>query len=426
MGKISPVSIKYVIHAKFELSGIAEKPDIIGAIFGQTEGLLGSNLELRELQKSGRIGRIDVNTENKDGKTFGEIILPSSMGKTETAIIGASLETIERVGPCEAKIKITGIDDVRVSKRDFVRDRAQELLKTLVADMPDSQEFTNLLNENARTSEMIEIGKDKIVAGPEVETSDEIIVVEGRADVLNLLRYGIKNAIALQGTNIPQTVIDLAKKKSATLFVDGDRGGELIIKKVAELTEMNFVAFAPDGKEVEELTQKEILKALRMKILWTEAKTKNTNVSTVVREIKPIEAETRDLFQRDDRSRDERPRRFERYDSRDSRGPSRYDRNDSRTQSYERHEYTNPAISEIANKLSENETVILDRGLNVLGKVPKDELADTLENMDGVYAVALGSESDNEIKKIAYEKRIKVIAKHIVLPKTESAAKARS
>ena len=234
-----------------------------------------------------------------------------------------------------------------------------------------------------------------------------------------MLRYGIKNAIALQGTNIPQTVIDLAKKKSATLFVDGDRGGELIIKKVAELTEMNFVAFAPDGKEVEELTQKEILKALRMKILWTEAKTKNTNVSTAVREIKPIEAETRRPFSRDDRSRDERPRRFERYDSRDSRGPSRYDRNDSRTQSYERHEYTNPAISE-------NETVILDRGLNVLGKVPKDELADTLENMDGVYAVALGSESDNEIKKIAYEKRIKVIAKHIVLPKTESAAKARS
>ncbi|MEK6923115.1 MAG: DNA primase DnaG [Nanoarchaeota archaeon] len=423
MGKISPVSIKYVIHAKFELSGIAEKPDIIGAIFGQTEGLLGSNLELRELQKSGRIGRIDVNTENKDGKTFGEIILPSSMGKTETAIIGASLETIERVGPCEAKIKITGIDDVRVSKRDFVRDRAQELLKTLVADMPDSQEFTNLLNENSRTSEMIEIGKDKIVAGPEVETSDEIIVVEGRADVLNLLRYGIKNAIALQGTNIPQTVIDLAKKKSATLFVDGDRGGELIIKKVAELTQMNFVAIAPDGKEVEELTQKEILKALRMRIPWAEAKTKNTNVSTVVREVKPIEVETRKpSYSRDDRSRDERPRRFERHDSR---GPPRYDRNDSRTQSYERREYTNPAISEIANKLSENEAVILDRGLNVLGKVPKDELADTLENIDGVYAVALGSESDNEIKKITYEKRIKVIAKHIVLPKTESAAKSR-
>jgi len=128
MGKISPVSIKYVIHAKFELSGIAEKPDIIGAIFGQTEGLLGSNLELRELQKSGRIGRIDVNTENKDGKTFGEIILPSSMGKTETAIIGASLETIERVGPCDAQIEIERIEDVRGNKRDYIIERAKKLM----------------------------------------------------------------------------------------------------------------------------------------------------------------------------------------------------------------------------------------------------------------------------------------------------------
>ena len=222
MGKISPVSIKYVIHAKFELSGIAEKPDIIGAIFGQTEGLLGSNLELRELQKFGRIGRIDVNVENKDGKTSGEIILPSSMGKTETAIIGASLETIERVGPCEAKVHIIKIDDTRVSKRDFVKDRAQELLKTLVADMPDSQELTNDLNESFRSAEVIEYGIDKLAAGPEVETSKEIIVVEGRADVVNLLKKGIRNVIAMNGTNLPETVKELSRRKDeVTLFVDG-------------------------------------------------------------------------------------------------------------------------------------------------------------------------------------------------------------
>jgi DNA primase len=71
MGKISPVSIKYIIHARLELSGVAERPDIIGAVFGQTEGLLGSDLELRELQKSGRIGRIDVKLEIKSGKTSG-------------------------------------------------------------------------------------------------------------------------------------------------------------------------------------------------------------------------------------------------------------------------------------------------------------------------------------------------------------------
>ncbi|MBS3064205.1 MAG: DNA primase [DPANN group archaeon] len=422
MGKISPVSIKYVIHAKFELSGIAEKPDIIGAIFGQTEGLLGSNLELRELQKFGRIGRIDVNVENKDGKTSGEIILPSSMGKTETAIIGASLETIERVGPCEAKVHIIKIDDTRVSKRDFVKDRAQELLKTLVADMPDSQELTNDLNESFRSAEVIEYGIDKLAAGPEVETSKEIIVVEGRADVLTLLRYGIKNAIALQGTKVPRTLIDLAKDKTATLFVDGDRGGELIIKKVAELTNMAFVAVAPDGKEVEELTGKEILKALRIKIPWSEAKEK------IGAQSKPafVAAEPIKTFERRERPQytsDRVPARrsFDRRDSRDNRNFSRDER--------PRHEYTstNPVISEIANKLSENETVILDKSLKVLGKVPKDELADTLEHMDGVYAVALGSEADAEIKKIAYEKHIKnIVSKRTAEASTESTAKARA
>ncbi|MBS3065081.1 MAG: DNA primase [DPANN group archaeon] len=417
MGKISPVSIKYVIHAKFELSGIAEKPDIIGAVFGQTEGLLGSNLELRELQKMGRIGRIDVITENKDGKTNGEIILPSSMGKTETAIIGASLETIERVGPCEAKIKVGKIDDVRVAKRDFVRDRAQELLKTLVADMPDSQEFTNMLNDNIRSGEIAEFGSEKIAAGPEIETSKEIIIVEGRADVLTLLRYGIKNAIALQGTKVPQTIVDLIKEKEEiTLFVDGDRGGELIIKKVAELTNVNFVAFAPDGKEVEELTGKEILKALRSKITWDEAKIKVKAETKVIE--RPTEVRERpSSYSRSDSDR--RPQRsFDRRDSRPSRGFSR-DR-DSRSFERPRYEYTNPAISEIAAKLSADEAVILDKSLNVLGKVPKDDLADTLENLDGVFAVALGSESDNEIKKIAYEKRIKVISKQTKV-ETESA-----
>src|SRR3989344_964163 len=107
MGKISPVSAKYVIQANIEIDGIVERPDVIGAIFGQTEGLLGTELELRELQRSGRIGRIDVRTEIKSGKTSGEIIIPSSLDKAETAIIAAASETIQRIGPCNARVKIS-------------------------------------------------------------------------------------------------------------------------------------------------------------------------------------------------------------------------------------------------------------------------------------------------------------------------------
>ena len=57
MGKISPVSAKYIVHSSINIDGVVDRPDVIGAIFGQTEGLLGADLELRELQRSGRIGR---------------------------------------------------------------------------------------------------------------------------------------------------------------------------------------------------------------------------------------------------------------------------------------------------------------------------------------------------------------------------------
>lgn len=42
---------KYVVEARFTVEGVVEKPDVIGAIFGQTEGLFGPDLDLRELQK---------------------------------------------------------------------------------------------------------------------------------------------------------------------------------------------------------------------------------------------------------------------------------------------------------------------------------------------------------------------------------------
>ena len=58
---------KYIINAQFEVDGVVEKPDVVGAIFGQTEGLLGEDLDLRELQKTGRIGRIDISVKSRNG-----------------------------------------------------------------------------------------------------------------------------------------------------------------------------------------------------------------------------------------------------------------------------------------------------------------------------------------------------------------------
>ncbi|MDM7911673.1 MAG: DNA primase DnaG [Methanotrichaceae archaeon] len=258
---------KYVIYADITAEGIVERPDVVGAIFGQTEGLLGSDLDLRDLQKTGRLGRIDVQITSSGGKSSGTISIPSSFDKVETAILAAALETIDRVGPCIARIGVSKIEDVRASKRKYVIDRAKRILVEMFDEnILETEEITEEIKQSVRVEEITHLGKDCLPAGPNVLDSDAILVVEGRADVLNLLKYGIKNAVAVGGTNVPPTIADLCAKKVVTAFTDGDRGGELIIKELLQVADIDYVARAPEGKSVEDLTQKEIVRALRQKI----------------------------------------------------------------------------------------------------------------------------------------------------------------
>ena len=267
MMNIDPTAMKYVIHARFQTDGIVEKPDVVGAIFGQTEGLLGDELDLRDLQKSGRMGRIEVDVESQRGKSMGRVTMPSSLDQVETAILAAALETIDRVGPCKARIDVEDIEDVRVQKKNKIVERARVLLQQLMEKSKvGGADLTTSVRSSLQVEEVIAYGKDRCDAGPNVADSDAIVVVEGRSDVLNLLRHGIKNAIAVGGTNIPKTIQDLSKERIVTAFVDGDRGGELILRELLQVAEVDFVARAPRGKEVEELTQKQIMKALRNKM----------------------------------------------------------------------------------------------------------------------------------------------------------------
>ncbi len=263
---------KYLIHAKIEANGVVERPDVVGAVFGQTEGLLGEDLDLRELLKTGRIGRINVNINSTQGKSSGTISIPSSLDRVETAIIGAALETIDRVGPCEATIKVDKIEDVRDTKRKFVVERAKKLLDAFEEVALESQEITNRVKNLARTDEIGEYMG--LPAGPGINESDAIIVVEGRADVLNLLRAGIRNVIAVEGTSVPQAVADLSKNKIVTAFTDNDRGGDLILKELLQVAKVEFVARPPPGRSVEDLTRKEIIKVLRDKVPIEEARAK--------------------------------------------------------------------------------------------------------------------------------------------------------
>jgi len=262
-----PVNAKYLIHAEVEIDGIVEKPDVIGAIFGQTEGLLGEELDLRELMKSGRIGRIEVRLESKGGKSRGEVTIPSNLDRVETALIAAAIEIVDRVGPYSAKIRVTRIEDVRSEKRKRIIERAKELLiKWEREEIPEIRELTEEVLKALREAEVIKYGPEGLPAGPDIDKSDTIIVVEGRADVVNLLKHGYRNVIAIEGAAVPKTVVELSKKKTVVAFVDGDRGGELILKNLLESVDVDYIARAPPGREVEELTGKEIAKCLRNKI----------------------------------------------------------------------------------------------------------------------------------------------------------------
>ena len=263
----SPDTTKYLIHLTLQAEGVVEKPDVVGAIFGQTEGLLGEDLDLRDLQRTGRVGRIDVQIISKKGETRGDIYISSSLDRAETAILAASLETIDRVGPCVARVAVDSIEDIRVTKRRRIVERAKELLLDHFDEGAiDSYILLDEVREAIRIEKIEAIGDDKVPAGPNVIDSDAIIIVEGRADVINLLKYGIKNAVAVEGTNVPETIVDLSDKKTATAFLDGDRGGELILRELLQIADIDFVAFSPRGKSVEDMTRKEIIKALRNKI----------------------------------------------------------------------------------------------------------------------------------------------------------------
>lgn len=261
MGKVAQSSVKYVIDAELDSSGIVEKPDIVGAIFGQTEGLLGEDLDLRELQERGRIGRIDVKVRKEGGSSKASIKIPSSLDAADTALIAASLETIERVGPTNASIEVNEVRDERVSKRDYIKKRAKQLLEDLESGSPDHGKINEEVREEVRSGQLTEY-KD-FEAGPEVPEAKQVILVEGRADLVNLLKHGVKNAVAIGGTSVPDKISEVVEEREVTAFLDGDRGGDLILEELKEKAGLDKVARAPKDREVEELSKKEIYSALR-------------------------------------------------------------------------------------------------------------------------------------------------------------------
>lgn len=375
MAKISPVSIKYMIVANFSVEGSLEKPDVVGALFGQTEGLLGADLELRDLQKEGKIGRIEVDLEKANKRTFGTIKIPTALDQSETTLIAAAIETIDRIGPSDAQIEVEKIEDVRGSKREYILERAKKLM-TQIQGSTDSREITNELKGSSRLSVIGEYGADKLPCGD--LSGNEIIVVEGRADVVNLVRNGIKNVIGMNGTKMSDDITKLGEEKELTLFLDGDRGGKLIAQNVTDNANIKYIAIAPEGKEVEELTGKEIFMNLRKKIPVKEYLLKEAKLSK------------RKFWKHKDFCEDE---------------------SESDQKSFEKININEDKIKEIA-KSAKGRGIILNKDLDEIKNVSSSSITSTLKRIrdSDPKIIILDGTLTKALLKLCKEKNIQAIA----------------
>jgi len=368
MGSSQAPTPKYVIRAKIEVDGAVEKPDVIGAIFGQTEGLFGPELDLRELQKTGRVGRIGIEVESKQNKTIGTVEIPSSLDRASTAIIAAALESVDRVGPCAARVIIEKIEDARETKREEIVLRAKQILKDwTVESMPGTEEVVKEVFGALKPADVVNYGPEKLPAGPDVESASSIIIVEGRADVINLLKAGIKNSIAIEGANVPETVVKLSRDREVTAFLDGDHGGDIILKELLQAVDIDYVARAPPGKEVEELPTKDIIRILKGRV--------------------PVERLRREV------PRARRERRIKAPGEVVKEAP--------------------PVPEQIAKTVEELkgtlEAVILDKNLNPTTRLPVGELYEKLQGIEGADTIVFDGVITQRLIDIASTKDVKHI-----------------
>ena len=366
MAKLAQNFAKYVIKLKISAKGVVERPDIIGAIFGQTEGLLGSELDLRELQHTGRIGRIEVDVNTSKGRSSAEVMIPSSLDASETSLIAASMETIDKIGPCDAQIEILTVEDVRSQKRQYVIERAKEILRSMMEHgMPESQKLSELVKESVRSMEVTNYYG--LAAGPDVLASDEIIIVEGRADVITLLKNGIKNAIAIEGSKIPQEVVNITKEKTTIAFLDGDRGGDLDLKKLLAIADIDFVARAEAGKEVEELTRKQIFKSLRDKV--------------------PVNQNGK------------------KYDSSYDAAPAESVEEEPKETAKEKEFFT----SMLDSLLGTRATYLIDGDMQILTKAPMSEIVEVVDNFPNIFAIIFDGKINQYIVDIANKRKVSYV-----------------
>ncbi len=406
MSKIYIDTVKYLVYANFEVDGMVDKPDVVGAIFGQTEGLLGEELDLRDLQKNGRIGRIEVDLTVQKGKTYGVIKIPSSLDMVETSIIAAALETVDRVGPCDAKITSSKVEDTRNEKRRKIIERAKTLLKNLLTtEIPESREISDMVRMEVKTAEITPYGPESLPAGPAIATSDSIILVEGRADVINMLRNDIPNVIAIGGAKVPKTIVELSKKKEVTVFLDGDRGGDIILNELLDAdVEIDFIARAPVGREVEELTRKEIIKCLRNKVPSEQEGGAPSPAKPYRREQVAFRQEERAPIRERIEVKEMPPREEKRVEEKKK---EERPKKPMRTPAEKDMSFLREELNALADSLKAR---FYDEDLALISEVPVRDLIKILTESEEVFGVAFDGIITQRLADLASEKGVRVLA----------------
>ncbi len=384
--------VKYHVKLKFEVDGIVEKADIIGAIFGQTEGLLGPEMNLNELQKVSKVGRIEVNVDTKSNTTKGDALLPMSTDISTAALISAAIESIDKVGPFQGKFLLVGIDDIRAIKKKVIVDRAKKIIQEWATKtISEGEEMLRDVYDASKPGKLTTFGKAQLACGTGVFESPYIILVEGRADVINLLRAGFDSSIAIEGAKIDETITNLTTGKKVIAFLDGDRAADLILKELQGLVKIDKVLRAPTGKEVEECTPLEI-----SEILKDVAETANEQPDAPVQQQKSTR----------------KPRTYGNNNS-----ASAYQEvsqsNTSNDENVKDDPQITSAVKEVYPQINETlEALILDNSMQVLLKVPVSEIIKRLDSLEGARFLVMDGIITQRLIDAAYRAGIEYVVGH--------------
>jgi DNA primase len=384
--------VKYHVKLKFEVDGLVEKADIIGAIFGQTEGLLGPEMNLNELQKVSKVGRIEVNVDTRSNMAKGDALIPMSTDISTAALIAAAIESIDKVGPFQAKFGLVGIDDIRAIKKKVIVDRAKKIVQEWATKtISEGEEMLKDVYDASKPGKLTAFGKAQLACGTGVFDSDWIILVEGRADVINLLRAGFDNAIAIEGAKIDETVTKLTEGKKIIAFLDGDRAGDLILKELHGLVTIDKVLRAPPGREVEECTPLEI--------------------AEIIKEAIPIVSVNNQQVQQPERKN--QPRRGRQQESTEEEQQQQQTTSPTNNPLQEDNPEILLAVKEVYPQINETlEALVLDSSMKTLLKIPVSDVVKKLDSAEGAKLLVLDGIVTQRLVEAAYKAGIEYIIGH--------------